>query len=146
MRCEPGRLVPILALVLLGAPPDGLAGAAVGAPHRAAGRRLEASGPVTLGEFAVAVAEGLGLPEPEGGFTPESAAWSLLQRKGVRVRGELASALVESDVIRVLNGLGYRIRTSTPSRLVTRGRLEIVLETFIAAAPQRPASPEDRPR
>jgi hypothetical protein len=87
----------------------------------------------TLGEFAMSVAAGLKLPAPLTGFTPESAAWGLLQ-KGIRLRAELTSPLTESDAVSILNGLGYKIRTETPSRVMSAERAGLLLETFINPA------------
>lgn len=89
---------------------------------------------VTLGEFAIKVATQLELPAPAGGFTSEAAAWALLQ-KGVRVRPELGAPLVEGDVVSILAGLGYRIRTTTPSRVMTRDRLDAITTVFFPATP-----------
>lgn len=109
---------------------------------------------VTLGEFAVRAAEGLKLPAPPGGFTPESAAWALVL-KGIKVRAEMGSPLTEADAVGVLAGLGFRIRTTTPSRVVSRDRFEILIESFFsgevrppapASAPTpAPAPPEGKP-
>ena len=85
---------------------------------------------VTLGEFAVKVAERLKMKAPGGTFTPESAAWALLQG-GIKLRGELGSNLTEADAVSVLADLGYNVQTKTPSRLVTLDRLEIILTTFV---------------
>jgi hypothetical protein len=85
---------------------------------------------LTLGEFAMRVAAGLKVAEPLTGFTPESAAWGLLQ-KGIRLRAELTSPLTEADAVSILNGLGYRVRTETPSRVMSAERAGILLETFI---------------
>jgi len=87
----------------------------------------------TLGEFAMSVAAGLKLPAPLTGFTPESAASGLLQ-KGIRLRAELTSPLTESDAVSILNGLGYKIRTETPSRVMSAERAGLLLETFINPA------------
>jgi hypothetical protein len=86
--------------------------------------------PVTLGAFVIKVAAGLNLPAPTSGFTPESAAWALIL-KGIKVRAELASSLTEADAVGVLTGLGYRIRTATPSRVMTSDRVDILLKTFL---------------
>lgn len=86
--------------------------------------------PVTLGEFAIKVAERLKVQAPAGAFTAESAAWALLQA-GIKLRGELGSNLTEADAVSVLSDLGYNVRTKTPSRLVTRDRLEVILTTFV---------------
>ena len=93
---------------------------------------------VTLGEFAVRVAGGLKLPAPASGFTPESAAWALVL-KSIKVRAELGSPLTEADAIGVLNGLGYRIRTTTPSRVVSRDRYEILIDSFFSGEGKPPA-------
>jgi len=84
---------------------------------------------ITLGEFAVKVATQLQLAAPSGALTPEGAAWALLQ-KGVRLRPELGSPLVEGDVVGILTGLGYHIRTTTPSRVMTRDRLDAIVTVF----------------
>lgn len=86
--------------------------------------------PVTLGEFAVKVAERLKMQAPGGTFTAEAAAWALLQA-GIKLRGELGSHLTEADAVSALADLGYNVRTKTPSRLVTRDRLEVILTTFV---------------
>ena len=86
--------------------------------------------PVTLGEFAIKVAERLKVQAPAGAFTAESAAWALLQA-GIKLRGELGSNLTEADAVSALSDLGYNVRTKTPSRLVTRDRLEVILTTFV---------------
>jgi hypothetical protein len=87
---------------------------------------------VTVGEFAIKVATHLQLPTPAGGFTPEAAAWALVQ-KGVHLRPDLASPLVEGDVVTLLTALGYRIRTTTPSRVMTRDRLDAITTVFFSA-------------
>jgi hypothetical protein len=94
---------------------------------------------VTLGEFVVRAATGLKLPAPQGGFTPESAAWALVL-KGVKVRSDLGSPLAEADAVGALTGLGYRIRTMTPSRVVSRDRFEILIESFFTGEVRPPAS------
>ncbi|HET9482267.1 MAG TPA: hypothetical protein VFP98_10975 [Candidatus Polarisedimenticolia bacterium] len=86
--------------------------------------------PMSLGDFAVRVATGIGLPAPNGGHTPESAAWGLLGR-GIRLRADLAAPLTEADAVGALVGLGYRIRTTTPSRVMSRDRAEAILRTFL---------------
>ena len=78
----------------------------------------------------IKVAAGLNLPAPTSGFTPESAAWALIL-KGIKVRAELASSLTEADAVGVLTGLGYKIRTATPSRVMTSDRVDILLKTFL---------------
>ncbi len=88
---------------------------------------------LTLGEFAMRVAASLKLAAPLTGFTPEGAAWGLLQ-KGIRLRAELASPLTEADAVSILNGLGYKVRTETPSRVMSAERAGILLETFINPA------------
>jgi len=86
--------------------------------------------PVSLGVFVMKVAAGLNLQAPATGFTPESAAWALIL-KGIKVRAELSSSLTEADAVSVLTGLGYKIRTATPSRVMTSDRVEILLKTFL---------------
>lgn len=108
-------------------PPQSPPPAAVPAPAPAATT-------VTLGEFAIHVATRIELPAPSGGFTPEAAAWALLQ-KGVRVRPELGAPLVEGDVVSILSGLGYRLRTTTPSRVMTRDRLDAITTVFLPTTP-----------
>jgi hypothetical protein len=103
-------------------------------PPAAAPATALAPSTVTVGEFAIRVATQLHLPAPAGGFTPEAAAWALLQ-KGVRVRPELAAPLVEGDVVSILTGLGYRLRTTTPSRVMTRDRLDAITTVFFPATP-----------
>jgi len=104
---------------------------------------------VTLGEFAIRAASGLGLQPPQGGFSAESAAWVLVQ-KGIRLRPELATPLTEADAVDALTHLGFRIRTTTPSRVVSRDRFEILCASFFtpaAASAPNPASvapPEGR--
>jgi hypothetical protein len=107
-------------------------GAAPQTPAAAAPPPAAAPSSITLGEFAVKVATQLQLPAPGSGFTPEAAAWALLQ-KGVRVRPELGSPLVEGDVVAILTGLGYHIRTTTPSRVMTRDRLDAIVTVFFPA-------------
>ncbi|HEY3176298.1 MAG TPA: hypothetical protein VGK94_11145 [Candidatus Polarisedimenticolia bacterium] len=102
---------------------------------------------VTLGELAVRAAGALNLTAPAGGFTPESAAWALVL-KGIRVRAELGSPLTEADAVSLLAGLGFKIRTTTPSRIVTRDRFEILVESFLsgeAKPPEHPATPAPVP-
>lgn len=101
--------------------------------------------PVTLGEMVTRAAAGLKLPAPAAGQTPESAAWALVQ-KGIRVRPELASPLTEADVVGLLAGLGFKVRTTTPSRVVSRDRFEILAEAFFTApAPARAPAPAPVP-
>lgn len=95
---------------------------------------VQSDGPITVGQFAVRLAEALEVSPGTGSAAAESAAWFLLQ-KGIRVRPELQATLTEEDLVAALTGLGYRIRTSTPSRVVTRDRLEQVLSVFIVAKP-----------
>ena len=92
----------------------------------------QAAGPVLLGDFAVMAATRLKLAPPSGGFTHEGAAWALLH-KGIRLRPELESPLVEGDVVATLTALGYRIRTETPSRVMTRDRMDAVVGVFLSA-------------
>jgi len=87
----------------------------------------------TLGDFLVKAATQMKLPAPATGFTPESAAWAMLQ-KGVRARPELGAPLVEGDMASMLTQLGYRVRTSTPSRVMTRERVDAVLSVFFTPA------------
>lgn len=89
---------------------------------------------LTVGDFAMKVATHLHLSVPAGGYTPESAAWALLQ-KGVRLRPELGAPLVEGDVVEILTGLGYRIRTTTPSRVMTRDRMDAITSVFFPGTP-----------
>lgn len=107
------------------APPEQPAPAPQPAPAHAAG-------PMLLGDFAVMAATQLKLSPPAGGFTHEGAAWALLQ-KGIRLRPELESPLVEGDVVSLLVALGFRIRTETPSRVMTRDRMDAVLGVFLSA-------------
>ena len=86
--------------------------------------------PVALGEFAMKLATSLGLPPPATGYTPESAAW-VLSLKGLKIRPDLASPLTEADAVMALRGLGFKVRTNTPSRVVTTDRVELILSTFI---------------
>ncbi len=99
-------------------------------PATAQEAEAPAAGPVTLGDFAVLVVKGLGLQPNGGTMTPEGAAWLLL-RKGIQVRPELDTPLTEADAVGVLNGLGYRIRTTTPSRVMSRDRMEILIGAFL---------------
>ncbi len=84
-----------------------------------------------MGEFALKLAAALRLPPPPSGFAPESAAWALLQ-KGIHLKPELGSPLTEADAVLALGGLGYKIRTETPSRVMTSERVGLLIETFIA--------------
>ena len=105
---------------------------------------------VTLGEFAVRAASGMGVLPPPTGFTPEGAAWSLVP-KGIRLRPDLAGPLTEANVIDALTQLGFKIRTTTPSRVVSRDRFEILCKSFFTpvampAANSAPASaPDSKP-
>ncbi len=104
------------------------------APSQPAATPQPSTTPMTLGEFAVKAASTLKLTAPAGGFTPESAAWALVAR-GVKLRPELSSPLVEQDAITLLAGLGYKVRTTTPSRVMTQDRVNILIETFLTSAP-----------
>jgi len=104
------------------------------APVRAQESPAEEAGPLTLGAFAARVVAGLGLQPASATVTPEGAAWILLQ-KGIRIRPDLDSPLTEADAVGVLNGLGFRIRTTTPSRVMSRDRVEILLGAFIKPKP-----------
>ena len=59
-----------------------------------------------------------------------AAAWALMLRS-IKIRPELASQVTEADAVSVLTGLGYKIRTATPSRLVSGDRVDLLIETFI---------------
>ncbi|MGH9869189.1 MAG: hypothetical protein ACREAA_13635 [Candidatus Polarisedimenticolia bacterium] len=87
----------------------------------------------TLGDFLVKAATHMKLPAPATGFTPESAAWALVQ-KGVRPRPELGSPLVEGDIVSMLSAMGYKVHTSTPSRVMTRERVDAILGVFFTPA------------
>ena len=113
---------------------------------------VQPTGPavVTLGEFAIRAASGLGIQPPPTGFTPEGAAWSLFP-KGIKLRPDLAAPLTEADVVDALTQLGFKIRTTTPSRVVSRDRFEILCKSFLtpvptpAATPSTPAAPDSKP-
>src|SRR5262245_19150205 len=92
------------------------------------------SAALTLGDFAIRTATALKLTAPASGFTPEGAAAAILE-KGIHLRAELTSTLTEADAVAVLTALGYRIRSNTPSRVVTGERADILIETFIAPQP-----------
>ena len=87
----------------------------------------------TLGDFLVKAATQMKLPAPATGFTPESAAWALVQ-KGIRPRPELGSPLVEGDIVSMLSAMGYRVHTSTPSRVMSRERVDAILGVFFTPA------------
>ena len=55
-------------------------------------------------------------------------------RKGVTLRGDLAAPLTEADAAAALVGLGFKVRTTTPSRVVSRDRLDLLLEVFFTPA------------
>src|SRR5262245_22278190 len=87
----------------------------------------------TLGDFLIKAATQMKLPAPAAGFTPESAAWALVQ-KGIHPRPELGSPLLEGDVVSMLAAMGYKVHTSTPSRVMTRERMDAVLGVFFTPA------------
>lgn len=84
---------------------------------------------VTLGEFARRVAVGKGFATGDS-LTDEGAALALL-RNGIEIRDELGSPVTEADAVGVLNALGYRLRTDTPSRTLDASRLDMLLEVFL---------------
>ena len=86
--------------------------------------------PITLGQLALKIAAAMKLQPPATGFTPESAAWALTNR-GIKIRPDLAAQVTEADAVSVLAALGYKVRTTTPSRLMTSDRIDLVIETFI---------------
>ena len=97
---------------------------------RTTGSTMERSQPPVLGDFLIRVAGAMKLPPPEGGFKPDSAAFAL-RGKGIKVRSEMASRVTEADVVAILNGLGYRVRTTTPSRILDEARAGLLITTFI---------------
>ena len=97
---------------------------------RTTGSMMAQSQPLVLGDFLMRVAGALQLPPPEGGFKPDSAAFAL-RGKGIGVRGEMTTRVTEADVVTILNGLGYRVRTTTPSRVVDEARAGLLITTFI---------------
>lgn len=99
-------------------------------PPQPAAAPTPIAGSISLGDFAVRVAQALKLPAPPTGFTPESAV-PAIQTRGVTLRPELSSPLTEADAVALLNALGYKIRTQTPSRVVSGERAEILIETFL---------------
>ncbi|MFQ5700872.1 MAG: hypothetical protein ACE5HU_03405 [Acidobacteriota bacterium] len=103
--------------------------ASLPAARAAAPERPEPQAP-ELGAFAVQVAVRLGLKPPRGGFTPAAAA-EALRGRGISLRPEISGWLTEADVVTILNGLGYKVRTTTPSRIVTEPRAALLLEAFI---------------
>jgi hypothetical protein len=85
---------------------------------------------LALGDFLVRVVGALQLPPPQGGFKHESAAFAL-RGKGIEIRNEMGSSVTEADVVAILNGLGYRVRTTTPSRVLDQARSDLLIATFI---------------
>jgi hypothetical protein len=89
---------------------------------------------ITVGEFVVQVAAALKLPAPQGGFNPESAAFAL-RGKGVQIETPAAAVLTEADAVKVLDALGYRVVTKTPSRTVNDQQAKLLIETFLTSTP-----------
>jgi len=89
---------------------------------------------ITVGEFLVQVATALQPSAPQGGFTPESAAFAL-GGKGVQIDTPPASVLTEADAVKVLDTLGYRVVTKTPSRTVNDQQAKLLIATFLTPAP-----------
>lgn len=89
---------------------------------------------ITVGEFLVQVATALKLPAPQGGFAPESAAFAL-RGKGVQIDTPAAAVLTEADAVKVLDALGYRVVTKTPSRTVNDQQANLLIATFLTTTP-----------
>lgn len=89
---------------------------------------------ITVGEFLIQVALALKLQAPQGGFTAESASFAL-RGKGVAVDTAPATMLTEADAVKVLDGLGYRVETKTPSRTVNDQQARLLITTFLTVNP-----------
>ena len=89
---------------------------------------------VTVGEFLVQVATALKLPAPKGGFNLESATFAL-RGKGVQIETPATSVLTEADVVKVMDALGYRVVTKTPSRTVNDQQVKLLIATFLTTNP-----------
>lgn len=93
---------------------------------------------ITIGEFLVHVATALKLQAPQGGFNPESASFAL-RGKGVQIDTAPTAMLTEADTVKVLDGLGYRVVTKTPSRTVNDQQAKLLIETFLIVKPTNPS-------
>jgi len=89
---------------------------------------------ITVGEFLVQVATALKLQAPQGGFAPDSASFALVG-KGVQIETPAASLLTEGDAVKVLDALGYRVVTRTPSRTVNDQQAKLLIATFLTSTP-----------
>jgi len=89
---------------------------------------------ITVGEFIVQVATALKLPAPQGGFNAESAAFAL-RGKGVQIETPATSVLTEADAVKVMDALGYRVVTRTPSRTVNDQQAKLLIATFLTTNP-----------
>lgn len=87
--------------------------------------------PATFGGFLVMLAEALHLPPPDdSGFT-EMTALAALAGQGFDVVNDTGARLTEAQVVGFLTHLGYRVSTTTPSRLVSEQRARELLEIFV---------------
>lgn len=89
---------------------------------------------ITIGEFLVQVATALKLQAPQGGFNAESASFAL-RGKGVQIDTAANAMLTEVDAVKVLDGLGYRVVTKTPSRTVNDQQAKLLITTFLIVNP-----------
>ena len=89
---------------------------------------------ITVGEFLVQVATALKLQAPHGGFAPDSASFAL-RGKGAQIETPAASLLTEADAVKVLDALGYRVVTKTPSRTVNDQQAKLLIATFLTSTP-----------
>jgi len=89
---------------------------------------------ITVGEFLVHVAKALKLQAPQGGFNAESASFAL-RGKGVEIDTAATAMLTEADAVKVLDGLGYRVVTKTPSRTVNDQQAKLLITTFLITIP-----------
>ena len=99
-------------------------------PREAAVPAPAIPGPITLGDFVKKVAIGKGYISAGEDPTVEGAALVLL-RNGIDVRPELGSPLTEADAVGILNHLGFKVRTDTPSRTLDHERAEILLMVLL---------------
>jgi hypothetical protein len=86
----------------------------------------------TVGDFAVTMATTMNLTVPQAGFNAETAA-AALREAGVVVKGDLKSALKESDVVNALSQLGLNLTTGNPDRSVSQSRADQILKAFDGA-------------
>jgi hypothetical protein len=91
---------------------------------------LTAPGALTVGEFALLVANRVQQPETHQGELTEDAALLLLQKAGIKTPPSHSSSVTEGDAVQVFRQFGINLETRNPGGTLGRDKAAALVNAF----------------